>query len=248
MNKKLDAKLTFLVSSSSSERIKAYSNFINELINSPTIYNSNDGIDTTFKVDNVPPNILVIDHKLAKLSGLEVTQKLLQNKRYQKLAIIIISDLPEDEQFIDELVTGQLQFLTNPSDKNKFHICLRKALNFIATGEESGYRLRYLNPEEVLFNEGDAGDSVYIVKKGELVAFNETKELGKITTGEFVGEMAHFNGEPRSATVRSISHAELIQIPFGSLDVILFSKPAWSKALVRTLTKRLKSTIPTKEN
>lgn len=248
MEKKQDVKLRFLVSSSSNERINAYSDFINELIASPTIYTSNDGIDTTFKVDNAPPHILIIDHKLAKLTGLEVTQKILQNKKYQKLAIIVVSNIPEDEQFIDELVTGQLQFLTNPSDKNKFHTCLRKALNFISMGEESGYRLRYLNPEEVLFNEGDTGDSVYIVKKGELVAFNATKELGKISAGEFVGEMSHFNGEPRSATVRSISHAELIQIPFGSLDVILFSKPAWSKALVITLTRRLKNTMPNKAN
>ncbi len=246
MEKKQDVKLRFLVSSSSNERITAYSGFISDLITSPTIYTSNDGMDTTFKVDNAPPHILVIDHKLAKLSGLEVTQKLLHNKKYQKLAIIVVSELPEDEQFIDELVTGQLQFLTNPSDKDKFHTCLRKALNFISMGEESGYRLRYLNPEETLFNEGDAGDSVYIVKKGELVAFKNTKELGKITAGEFVGEMSHFNGEPRSASVRSISHAELIQIPFGSLDVILFSKPAWSKALVITLTKRLKKSMPIK--
>lgn len=67
-------------------------------------------------------------------------------------------------------------------------------------------------------------------------------DLGKIKAGEFVGEMAHINKEPRSATVTAVTDCELIEIPFGSLDPILFSKPSWSKALFVTLSKRLKLT------
>lgn len=248
MGKHTEEKVVILLASSSQNRTHSYSNTINEVTTNTTLYTSQDGLDTIFKVDNAPPHILIVEQGLAKLSGFDITTKLLHNKRYNKLAIIIISDLPDEEQFVDELVTGQVQFLTDPSNKEKFHASIRKALNFISLGEEAGYRLLFLNPHDVLFNEGEKGDSAYIVKKGELEAIKSSKILGKVQAGEFVGEMSHFNGEPRSATVRALSSAELIQIPFGSLDVILFRKPAWSKALVMTLTKRLKSSLPPKVN
>ncbi|MBL7688606.1 MAG: Crp/Fnr family transcriptional regulator, partial [Bdellovibrionaceae bacterium] len=57
---------------------------------------------------------------------------------------------------------------------------------------------------------------------------------------EFVGEMAHINQEPRSASVKALEDCELIEIPNGSLDLVLFSKPAWAQALMRTLSRRLK--------
>jgi CRP/FNR family cyclic AMP-dependent transcriptional regulator len=241
MGKRSDEKIRFLVALSSNQRIKEYSDSINELVNNATIYSSNDGLDTMFKVDNAPPHILVIDHRLPKLDGLEITVKLLANKKFQNLAIILLSELPDDQLLLDELVTGQVQFLTKVDEKEKFQICLRKSLNFISVGAEDGYRLKYLNPDEVLFTEGETGDCVYIVKKGELLATKNSQVLGKVAIGEFVGEMSHFNGEPRSATIKATSPAELIEIPFGSLDVMLFRKPAWSKALVMTLTKRLKN-------
>jgi hypothetical protein len=55
------------------------------------------------------------------------------------------------------------------------------------------------------------------------------------------GEMAYINGEPRAANVIAEGPSELIEIPFERLDHVLFQKPMWSKALMRTLSKRLKN-------
>ena len=49
------------------------------------------------------------------------------------------------------------------------------------------------------------------------------------------------NHEPRFATVTAAKDCELIEIPFGTLDIVLFTKPAWAKALVMTLSKRLRN-------
>jgi CRP-like cAMP-binding protein len=101
-------------------------------------------------------------------------------------------------------------------------------------------------PNEFLFKEGEIAKHVFIVKRGRLRAMKGRGEkqitLGEIGAGEFVGEMAHINHEPRSASVQALEDCELIEIPFGSLDMVLFSRPAWSQALVLTLSKRLKST------
>ncbi|MGZ3771541.1 MAG: Crp/Fnr family transcriptional regulator, partial [Bdellovibrio sp.] len=64
--------------------------------------------------------------------------------------------------------------------------------------------------------------------------------LGEIMPGEFVGEMGHFNHEPRSATVEAITEVELIAIPSGSLESVVFARPSWAKALVKTLSLRLR--------
>jgi CRP/FNR family transcriptional regulator, cyclic AMP receptor protein len=242
MARPAEERLRFLIADPNQDRTDFYSGIIKQLSGTSVIYTSMDGLDTIFKVDNAPPHVLIIENVLPKLGGLEVAAKLLNNKKYSKVAIIIVSSLPEEEHFVDEVVTGQVQFLTDSSDERKLRTCLNRALNFVALGDEAGYRLRFLNPDDILFNEGEKGDCAYIVKKGELEAIKDSQKLGNILAGEFVGEMSHFNGEPRSATIKAITNCELIQIPFGSLDGVLFAKPAWSKALVMTLTKRLKNT------
>jgi CRP-like cAMP-binding protein len=65
--------------------------------------------------------------------------------------------------------------------------------------------------------------------------------LGNVESGEFVGEMAYINNEPRSATIEATSNAQLIEVPIELVDKILYKRPAWSKALMQTLSKRLKN-------
>ncbi len=84
------------------------------------------------------------------------------------------------------------------------------------------------------------------MRSGRLIAIAhhgaaEARELGIVETGEFVGEMAYINGEPRSATVKALDLCELIEIPVHLLDHVLFTKPAWAKALMKTLSKRVKA-------
>jgi CRP-like cAMP-binding protein len=97
----------------------------------------------------------------------------------------------------------------------------------------------------LLFSEGEEAKVVYIVKNGTLRAYSESVSgariaLGDISAGEFVGEMGHFNHEPRSATVEAISEVDLVEIPLAALDNVIFSKPSWARALVKTLSQRLR--------
>ena len=122
--------------------------------------------------------------------------------------------------------------------------CANRALARATSLKDPEFRLRFLAPGEILFRQGDRAENVYIVRKGRLRAFRRTKSgtqtLGEILAGEFVGEMAHINSEPRSAEVEALENSELIEIPLGALDMLVFSKPAWSKALMKTLSRRLK--------
>jgi CRP/FNR family transcriptional regulator, cyclic AMP receptor protein len=185
-----------------------------------------------------------VDAELEKANGFVVTEKLLRKKTEHAISIILLSSLPEQHYFVDQIVTGQVQFLSHSEIEEKLPTCLARALNRFAYGDDTSYRLRFLAPDEILFSEGDAAQSVFIVRSGELKAIKKSENkdviLGSIFPGEFVGEMAHINNDSRTATVIATTDCELIEIPNGTLDLVLFSKPLWARALVSTLSKRLK--------
>lgn len=242
----LDDKKIFVIASSISNRGELYTHVIEKHYPNSKVFLAADGTDALFKIDNVPPQVLIIDQHLPKQNGLDITERILRNEKFIGVTVIIIADTTDEEHFIEEVMTGRVQFLTDAHSDSKLNAAIAKSLNFLTLGSQHEYRLRYLPTDEILFKEGENAESVYILKRGELVAYkgpeNAPITLGKIITGEFVGEMAHINGEPRSATVKALSDCELIEIPRGTLDMVLFSKPAWSRALVNTLSKRLKRT------
>lgn len=242
----LDERRIFVVATASAQRAKFYSHVIQKHISNSVIYVANTGMDAIFKMGNTPPHVLITDSELPKHSGNEIATWLLKKETSHLTAIIIVSPIPDHQNFVDEVVVGCVQYLTDAGNETALTQCLTRALNFLSQENTQEYRLRFLSPQEVLFKMGEAATSVYIVRKGELEAFVDQGPqihlLGKVQVGEFVGEMAHLNEAPRSATVRALTDCELIEIPTGKLDLVLFSKPAWSKALIQTLSKRLKKT------
>lgn len=241
-----DEKRLFVVASADPQRIEYISQMITKHINNSLVFAAADGFEAIFKMENAPPHVLIADTPLPKLTPMEVATKILHHPKLNETSVIIVSPIPDQEHFVDQVVTCQVQFLTNIHDEMLLSTCLTKALNRLADDRNFAYRLRFLATEEILFREGDEAKSVFIVKRGEMQAIkgsdSDAKVLGRVQIGEFVGEMAHINGEPRSATVKAVTDCELIEIPMGTLDTVLFTKPAWSKALVSTLSRRLKRT------
>lgn len=239
----LEEKRIFLVVTDDKCKMQEISKTIQAHIGKVTIFEANDVHEAFFKFRNMVPHVIVCDLEVAKFSCAQMITDLLKGEN-NNFSVIFTAELPDNELFIDQVVSGQIQFLTNYKDEKWFNQCLAKSLKRFNAEKKSEYILRVLNPNEQLFQEGHPADSVFLVKRGELLAWKnkdgQRVDLGKIKAGEFVGEMAHLNHEPRSATVEAVTECELIEIPFGSLDLILFSKPSWSKALFATLSKRLK--------
>ena len=243
-----DVKKVFLLVGADVSSQKLIAENLKGRFEQSALYYSSDGTDALLKIKNVTPHVLFTELELPKFSGSELIRTLIKDKQHSAIAIVVLSDIPDQESFVDEVVSGRLQFLHKPIDPQKLNEVIGKALNrsALGAGGEPEFRLKFLSPGEILFRQGDPADCAFLVKKGKLRAYKkdwgeETKTLGEIMPGEFVGEMAHINGEPRSADVEALEECELIEIPLGTLDMLLFSKPAWSKALMKTLSKRLKS-------
>ncbi|MCU1381606.1 MAG: kefA 2 [Acidobacteria bacterium] len=67
---------------------------------------------------------------------------------------------------------------------------------------------------QVIVREGDAGASMFVVRRGEaaVTVGGATGELARHREGGFFGEMSLLTGDPRSATVTALTDCELIEI------------------------------------
>ena len=245
-------KRKFLIASGDEKQRKDLAFWISDHVDRTSIVFAEDGKQALQKIVNDPPHVLIVDENLTKMTGHELISSLFY-KGPKEFSVILISDIPEENEFADHVVTGQLQFLSPNEVEKKIGLCLARALNYLVKGDRLEFTIRFLAGGEYLMRQGETAGSVYILKRGSMKAFAhgpaEEKEqiashgtlLGAISAKEFVGEMAYINGDVRSADVIADSDCELIEIPIHHLDRLLFQKPAWAMALLKTLSKRMKA-------
>ena len=101
--------------------------------------------------------------------------------------------------------------------------------------------------EHVVFNYGEPGDSMLVVRAGaaELSFKNDTGEkiiLETVGPGDFFGELAFLDGGARSATVRVTEPMEALLMDRGDLEAFLKKHPAAAMDLLTALGRRLRKT------
>ena len=116
----------------------------------------------------------------------------------------------------------------------------------VATAKKSG--IKTLSPGQILFNEGDKADSMYIIQKGQLRLFRPKGkgfiEIAVLRTGEMLGEMAYFDpdSKTRSVSAAAITSVDIIEISFNALEKTMAALNPWFKTLINTLAERLRKT------
>lgn len=117
-----------------------------------------------------------------------------------------------------------------------------------ATQKKSG--LIVLKTSEVLFNDGDAAQSLYIIQKGQLRLFKPKGkgfiEIAVLRAGDVIGEMAYFDedgsGKKRSCSAQAMLHTEIIEISFTAFAKTMDTLNPWFKSIINTLASRLRKT------
>jgi len=100
---------------------------------------------------------------------------------------------------------------------------------------------------EVLFNEADSGDRLYIlltgkVKLGHTSVDGRENLLAVLGPGEIVGELTLFDPGPRSATATAVATTELLALEHNQLMGFIDSHPTLAKDMLRALAVRLRLT------
>lgn len=83
------------------------------------------------------------------------------------------------------------------------------------------HRKKY-EPGEIVFNEGDIGDALYVIENGEVDIIRKGKDgrehvLARVKEPEFFGEMSLIDKEYRSATVKAVTSAEMLVLTSENL-------------------------------
>ncbi|HEY3771711.1 MAG TPA: Crp/Fnr family transcriptional regulator [Solirubrobacteraceae bacterium] len=100
---------------------------------------------------------------------------------------------------------------------------------------------------EVVFREGDEGDTCYIVRLGQARAIREHSDGRSITLatfgrGEIFGELAMFDDEHRSATVEAVEDTEAMAILGSDMRRLLRAHPDIAVKMLGGLARRLRET------
>jgi CRP/FNR family transcriptional regulator, cyclic AMP receptor protein len=100
---------------------------------------------------------------------------------------------------------------------------------------------------EVLFQEGDPGDSLYVVLRGK-IKLGRTSGDGRenlvavLGPGEMFGELSLFDPGPRSAGATALVDSTLLGLSSDELTPWLASRPDVARALLRAIARRLRRT------
>jgi CRP/FNR family cyclic AMP-dependent transcriptional regulator len=98
-----------------------------------------------------------------------------------------------------------------------------------------------------VFHEGDHSDACYVVRSGDLRVTREHPDgraitLATLGPGDFFGELAMLDGQARSASVETLSDAQLLALPAADFRRLLAERPEISVKLIGALTRRLRDT------
>ncbi|MET0819566.1 Crp/Fnr family transcriptional regulator [Aeromicrobium endophyticum] len=117
----------------------------------------------------------------------------------------------------------------------------------VASALESSMSSSSLRRGEILFNEGDDGNQLYVVTEGK-VKLGRTSPDGRenllaiLGPGQMFGELSFFDPGPRSATATAVTDVELKSLGHEALSPVLNAHPDVAHALLNQLAGRLRRT------
>ncbi|MBK8468429.1 MAG: Crp/Fnr family transcriptional regulator [Actinomycetales bacterium] len=107
--------------------------------------------------------------------------------------------------------------------------------------------LSRLERGDILFREGDQGDSLYVIGEGK-VKLGRTSADGRenliaiLGPGEMFGELSLFDPGPRTMTATAVAETQLMGLGHESLTLLLSGRSEVAKALLAALSSRLRRT------
>ena len=101
----------------------------------------------------------------------------------------------------------------------------------------------YRDGEDII-RQGEIGDCMYVVQSGRVDVL-QTGEYGEqhlafLNAGDFFGEMAVFEREKRSATVRSVGESRVLKVDRKTLLRRIGEDPLLAVNLLQTMSRRIR--------
>ena len=232
------------------EKISSGSSFIDPDIQSMDdilikIIDSKEQLKSTLAID------AIINNNLTHMLNYINWQKALENPYIKE---VIQKEYQSGQSILKNIVQPLLHNSDKMEEKSMYttldKTIILKGVNLFSglTGEEV-FQLaqiateeRFLKDEEI-FQEGEPGDSMYSIIDGSVSVFNQKKEIAILKTGECFGEMALFDQEPRSSSIRAVTDTAVLKIDEESFYELIAGNIEIIQGVVKVLSKRLRKSI-----
>ena len=97
-----------------------------------------------------------------------------------------------------------------------------------------------LGPGQILFNEGDVENDMYVLTEGQAVIELGGLFFDEIGPGDFVGELAVIDGSPRLATVITQTPCNFVRVDRQRFRYLVAENPAFALEIMAVMAKRLR--------
>jgi CRP/FNR family transcriptional regulator, cyclic AMP receptor protein len=106
---------------------------------------------------------------------------------------------------------------------------------------------RKLKRNEVLFEQGDDADALYVVEHGRIAIATQSGDgresvVAVLERGALFGELPLFDGDTRSTDARALNSSTVIELAYEPVYDVLRTRPQLLWGVVRLLSKRLRAT------
>lgn len=96
-------------------------------------------------------------------------------------------------------------------------------------------------PGELLFQQGDVGDSLYVVLDGEVAILLDGHEVNRMNPGESFGEIAVLDRGTRTAGGRAVSDVLALRIDRRAVEDLMARSSELRLAIVAELGSRIRA-------
>ena len=109
---------------------------------------------------------------------------------------------------------------------------------------ETGALGKTFNTGEAIVHQGEVGDCMYVIQKGEVEVIHEVEgkevPLAVRREGDFFGEMAIFGREVRMATVRARGSVRVLTVDKKNLLRRIQEDPSLAFRILETMSHRIR--------
>jgi len=92
-----------------------------------------------------------------------------------------------------------------------------------------------------IVEQGKEGIGFYLILDGKAEVVKETVKLGELEVGDFFGELACIDGEPRTADVVAVTDTTCLVITQWGMNNIIESCPGVALGMLKELVRRLRT-------
>jgi len=98
--------------------------------------------------------------------------------------------------------------------------------------------MQYFPANYVIFEQGQPGEIMYIIKRGAVQVMRDNTILAEIKDNAFFGEMALVSDEARNATVKTVTDVELLTLGKDDFRRLLSTNPGIATMVSYEVVKR----------